>query len=165
MPHLVGSHIIRSWPQIRLRKLVHEGCSRGVMCCPAIETGLAGLPYKVFHLLKCLFNKRKREVGGNNLVWPGPESEQTGQAGTGLAGQGQNQALVSILLHMGSAGANRWYLLPPRTGWAGRSTGISSLAWGTWSGGVWHKLSLMVGWAGPGRLGQHFNSNPRGFIN
>ncbi len=48
--------------------------------------------------------ERTREVGGNNLVWPETESEQAGQAGTGLAGQGQNQALASILLHLGSAG-------------------------------------------------------------
>jgi hypothetical protein len=71
------------------------------MCCPAIETGWPAI--QSFHPLQCFFYKRKREVGGNNLVWPETESEQTGQAGTGLARQGQNQALVSILLHVGSA--------------------------------------------------------------
>ncbi len=102
IPHLVGSHIIMSWPRIWLRKLVHEGRSRGVVCCPAIGTGLPAI--QSFSCVKMFFYKRKREVGGNNLVWPETESEQTGKAGTGLARQGQNQALVSILLHVGSAG-------------------------------------------------------------
>jgi hypothetical protein len=104
------------------------------MCCPAIETGWPAI--QSFSFVKMFFYKRKREVGGNNLVWPETESEQTGQAGTGLSWAGPESGFGKHSATCGIGCGNRWYLLPHWTGWTGRSTGMSSLAWQTWSGGV-----------------------------